>query len=114
MRPPSKPNSPKRRSRRQSGTRATSQSSFRDPAPMLCRSFSTECNRASRKFAALSKRNKKTRDAAIPAVPTPAGDGRLVTYLRLLDAQWDRADWQELAIDPAILHIDLVREPIRP
>jgi len=37
-----------------------------------------------------------------------------VTYLRLLDAQWDRADWQELAIDPAILHIDLVREPIRP
>ena len=55
----------------------------------------------------------KASDAAIHAVRTPAGDGRLVTYLRLLDAQWDRADWQELAIDPAILHIDLVREPIR-
>jgi hypothetical protein len=39
------------------------------------------------------------------------GSGRLVTYLRLLDAEFDRADWKEAA--RTILHIDPDREPAR-
>jgi hypothetical protein len=35
----------------------------------------------------------------------------LITYLRLLDAEADGADWQEVA--RIVLHIDPVREPDR-
>jgi hypothetical protein len=42
---------------------------------------------------------------------TSYDERRFVTYLRLLDAERDRADWQEAA--KIVLHIDLSREPER-
>jgi Uncharacterized conserved protein (DUF2285) len=42
---------------------------------------------------------------------TAYDEQHLVTYLRLLDAEEDGADWQEVA--RIVLHIDPVREPTR-
>jgi hypothetical protein len=42
---------------------------------------------------------------------TPYDEEHLVTYLRLLDAKADGADWTEVA--RLVLHIDPVREPAR-
>jgi len=42
---------------------------------------------------------------------TSYDERHLVTYLRLLDAERDRADWQEVA--KIVLHIDPSREPER-
>ena len=44
-------------------------------------------------------------------VLTGYNEQHLVTYLRLLDAEADGADWQEVAT--IVLHIDPVREPAR-
>lgn len=48
-----------------------------------------------------------------PDVPvlTVYDEEHVVTYLRLLDAEADNADWREAA--RLILHIDAVREPER-
>lgn len=48
-----------------------------------------------------------------PTAPIPTGydEQHLVTYLRLLDAAADGADWKEVA--RAVLHIDVAREPDR-
>ena len=48
-----------------------------------------------------------------PADPTLTGydEQHLVTYLRLLDADSESADWREVA--KVVLHIDPVREPER-
>jgi Uncharacterized conserved protein (DUF2285) len=45
------------------------------------------------------------------AVLTAYDERHLVTYLRLLDAESDGADWQDVA--RIVLHIDPVREPGR-
>ncbi|GLH77069.1 hypothetical protein SSBR45G_19770 [Bradyrhizobium sp. SSBR45G] len=42
---------------------------------------------------------------------TPYDEEHLVTYLRLLDAEADNADWEEVA--QVVLHIDPSREPER-
>lgn len=42
---------------------------------------------------------------------TSYDERHLITYLRLLDAENDRADWQEVA--KIVLHIDPSREPER-
>ena len=42
---------------------------------------------------------------------TPYDEEHLVTYLRLLDAEADGADWTEVA--RLVLHIDPSREPAR-
>jgi len=42
---------------------------------------------------------------------TAYDEQHLITYLRLLDAQADGADWEEVA--RIVLHIDPVREPER-
>jgi hypothetical protein len=42
------------------------------------------------------------------SVPTPYDYEHLVTYLRVLDADAEGADWQEVA--RIVLHIDPVRE----
>lgn len=56
--------------------------------------------------------NLDVADAA-PTAPIPTGydEQHLVTYLRLLDAAADGADWKEVA--RAVLHIDVAREPDR-
>ncbi len=48
-----------------------------------------------------------------PTSPALTGDDEqhLVTYLRLLDAAEDGADWREVAA--IVLHIDPAREPDR-
>lgn len=45
-------------------------------------------------------------DALAPSVPelTPYDDAHLVTYLRMLDADADKADWREVA--QIVLHLD--------
>ena len=50
---------------------------------------------------------------AAPTEPVLTGydEQHLVTYLRLLDADADGADWREIAI--LVLHIDPDREPDR-
>jgi T6SS, Transcription factor, DNA binding domain len=50
-------------------------------------------------------------EAPVAGMLTPYDHEHLVTYLRLLDAEVDRADWKEAA--RAILHIDPDREPAR-
>jgi hypothetical protein len=42
---------------------------------------------------------------------TAYDDEHLITYLRMLDAEADNADWREVA--QIVLHIDAVREPER-
>ena len=42
---------------------------------------------------------------------TPYDQAHLVTYLRLLDAEADNADWTEVA--SVVLHIDATHEPAR-
>ena len=42
---------------------------------------------------------------------TAYDDEHLITYLRMLDAEADHADWREVA--QIVLHIDAVREPER-
>ena len=42
---------------------------------------------------------------------TPYDRARLVTYLRLLDADAEKADWTDIA--SAVLHIDATQEPQR-
>ncbi len=49
--------------------------------------------------------------AADSAVLTPYDEDHLITYLRLLDAESDDADWTEVA--RVILHIDPDKEPDR-
>ncbi|WP_024511991.1 DUF2285 domain-containing protein [Bradyrhizobium sp. ARR65] len=49
--------------------------------------------------------------APTDAALTPYDEQHLVTYWRLLDAEADRADWQEAA--RVVLHIDPEREPAR-
>ena len=44
-------------------------------------------------------------------VLTGYDEQHVVTYLRLLDAETDGADWQEVA--KLVLHIDPAREPVR-
>ena len=44
-------------------------------------------------------------------VLTGYDEQHVVTYLRLLDAEKDGADWQEVA--KVVLHIDPVAEPVR-
>lgn len=48
-----------------------------------------------------------------PTAPVLTGydEQHLVTYLRLLDAEEDEADWEEAAL--IVLHIDPVHEPER-
>ncbi|MGX7744018.1 DUF2285 domain-containing protein [Rhodopseudomonas parapalustris] len=48
-----------------------------------------------------------------PSAPVLTGydEAHLVTYLRLLDAENDDAEWGEVAL--VVLHIDPVREPVR-
>jgi hypothetical protein len=50
---------------------------------------------------------------AAPTAPilTEYDEQHLVTYLRLLDAAADRADWKEVA--RTVLHIDVAHEPDR-
>ncbi|MDH2404618.1 DUF2285 domain-containing protein [Bradyrhizobium sp. SSUT18] len=50
---------------------------------------------------------------AAPTAPILTGydEQHLVTYLRLLDAAADGADWKEVA--RTVLHIDVAREPDR-
>jgi hypothetical protein len=45
-------------------------------------------------------------DELAPSVPelTPYDDAHLVTYLRMLDADADKADWREVA--QIVLHLD--------
>jgi hypothetical protein len=43
------------------------------------------------------------------SMPTHYGHEHTVTYLRLLDADAEGADWQEVA--RIVLHIDPIREP---
>ena len=50
-------------------------------------------------------------DCADEAALTPYDMEHLVTYLRLLDAEADGADWAEVA--RTVLHIDPSREPAR-
>ena len=45
------------------------------------------------------------------AVMTAYDEEHLVTYLRMLDADAEGADWQEVA--RIVLHIDPIREPVR-
>ena len=45
------------------------------------------------------------------AVLTAYDEEHLITYLRLLDAEADGADWKEVA--PIVLHIDPDKEPAR-
>ena len=45
------------------------------------------------------------------AILTAYDERHLITYLRLLDAESDGADWQEAA--RIVLHIDAAREPAR-
>jgi hypothetical protein len=47
----------------------------------------------------------------LPSQLTAYDQEHLVTYLRLLDAETDGADWREVA--RAVLHIDANREPAR-
>jgi hypothetical protein len=49
--------------------------------------------------------------APTAAILTGYDERHLVTYLRLLDAESDGADWQEVA--KIVLHIDPAREPER-
>jgi hypothetical protein len=49
--------------------------------------------------------------APTDGIMTGYDEQHLVTYLRLLDAEKDGADWQEVA--NVVLHIDPAREPIR-
>ncbi|WP_407179708.1 DNA -binding domain-containing protein [Bradyrhizobium sp. STM 3562] len=49
--------------------------------------------------------------APTDAALTSYDEQHLVTYWRLLDAEADRADWQEVA--RIVLHIDAEREPAR-
>lgn len=49
--------------------------------------------------------------APTAAILTGYDERHLVTYLRLLDADADGADWKEVA--KIVLHIDPVREPDR-
>lgn len=49
--------------------------------------------------------------APTDAALTAYDEQHLVTYLRLLDADADEADWREVA--RIVLHIDPVREPDR-
>jgi len=49
--------------------------------------------------------------APTDAVLTAYDEQHLVTYLRLLDADADGADWREVA--KVVLHIDPAREPDR-
>jgi hypothetical protein len=49
--------------------------------------------------------------APTDAILTPYDHEHLITYLRLLDADADGADWQEVA--RIVLHIDPEREPVR-
>ncbi len=49
--------------------------------------------------------------APCDAILTGYDEQHLVTYLRLLDAEADGADWQEVA--KIVLHIDPDREPDR-
>jgi hypothetical protein len=49
--------------------------------------------------------------APTASVPTPYDYEHLITYLRVLDADADRADWQEVA--RIVLHIDPSRERAR-
>ena len=50
-------------------------------------------------------------EAPVADVLTAYDQEHLVTYLRLLDAETDGADWREVAL--AVLHIDADREPAR-
>ncbi len=49
--------------------------------------------------------------APTDSIMTGYDEQHLVTYLRLLDAEADGADWQEVA--KIVLHLDPVREPDR-
>ena len=49
--------------------------------------------------------------APTDGILTGYDEQHLVTYLRLLDAEKDGADWQEVA--KLVLHIDPAREPVR-
>lgn len=50
-------------------------------------------------------------DAPTASVPTGYDEEHLVTYLRLLDAEADGADWKEVA--RIVLHLDPAQEPDR-
>nr|WP_040593883.1 hypothetical protein [Mesorhizobium metallidurans] len=49
--------------------------------------------------------------APMSSVPTGYDEGCMLTYVRLLDASADGADWREVA--QIVLHIDPIREPER-
>lgn len=49
--------------------------------------------------------------APVASVLTPYDEEHLITYLRLLDARNDGADWEEVA--RIVLHIDPANEPER-
>ena len=57
-------------------------------------------------------RNPKVADLA-PNEPvlTPYDEQHAITYMRLLDAEADNADWREVA--RIVLHIDAAQEPDR-
>ena len=48
---------------------------------------------------------------ADPDALTPYDHEHAITYLRLLDASAEAADWREVAL--TVLHIDVAREPSR-
>jgi Uncharacterized conserved protein (DUF2285) len=80
-----------------------------DPTASLCdwRSF-----RRLDGFMAQPPPNPSVADVAPAAETLTAYDQEhLVTYLRLLDAEADGADWTEVA--RLVLHIDPVKEPAR-
>jgi hypothetical protein len=49
--------------------------------------------------------------APIDSTLTPYDHEHLITYLRLLDADAEGADWRE--VTRIVLHIDPIREPVR-
>jgi hypothetical protein len=49
--------------------------------------------------------------APIDSMLTPYDHEHLITYLRLLDADAEGADWRE--VTRIVLHIDPIREPVR-